>query len=120
LLIRSVVPAAGGRVMVIVDLPVDTDIVTQLDDRTGTRMGRINFRVNDAGSQAPAAEAVAPAAATDAATGRDRSFSLFRRTVAFMDYVDDWQTGHRGRATIEIYAPLGRMYARMLQPSGEV
>jgi sigma-B regulation protein RsbU (phosphoserine phosphatase) len=118
LLIRSAVPAVGGRVMIVVDLPIDTDIVTQLDDGTGTRMGRINFRLPDAAAATPTTPA--GAAGAEPGSSRDRSFSLFRRTVAFMDYVEDWQTGHYGRATIEIYAPLGRMYGRMLQPSGDV
>jgi sigma-B regulation protein RsbU (phosphoserine phosphatase) len=118
LLIRSVVPAAGGRVMVVVDLPVDTDIVTQLDDRTSTRMGRINFGGTDGPPSLPGLFNRAQPAPGSSETPRDRTFTLFRQTVVFMDFYADWDRGTRGRAAIEVYAPLNRLYERMIASGG--
>lgn len=112
LLIRAVSPTPAGDRMVVADLPVDTDLVTRLHDRTGTRMGAIT--VSETGGARPLVSAgpLLPAATEEPATARGGAFSLFRQTVAFMDFTD-WQTGRAGRVSISLYAPLGRLYERL-------
>jgi sigma-B regulation protein RsbU (phosphoserine phosphatase) len=54
--------------------------------------------------------------AEDAPAG---AFTLFERTVAFMDYTANWELGLPGRVTFSLEAPLGRLYARLasVQPN---
>jgi phosphoserine phosphatase RsbU/P len=112
LLIRAVAPTPAGDRMVVADLPVDTDLVARLHDRTGTRMGAIT--VSETGGARPlvSIEPILPAAAAAPATPRGDALSLFRQTVAFMDFTD-WETGRAGRVSISLYAPLGRLYERL-------
>jgi phosphoserine phosphatase RsbU/P len=112
LLIRAVAPTPAGDRMVVADLPVDTDLITRLHDRTGTRMGAIT--VSETGGAQPlvAAGPTLPAGADQAGVPRGGALSLFRQTVAFMDFTD-WQSGRAGRVSISLYAPLGRLYERL-------
>jgi serine phosphatase RsbU (regulator of sigma subunit) len=105
LLIRAAVPTRDGRWVVIADLPVDTDLVTRIDARRGTRIRSLAF---DAG-----ATASAPALESAARVGR-----LFRQTVAFMDYTD-WDTGRSLRVAVGLEAPVGRLYEQIasVQPA---
>jgi sigma-B regulation protein RsbU (phosphoserine phosphatase) len=94
LVIRAAAPTADRQWMVIVDLPVDTDIIARLRDRTATEIGDV--RITTAGG----------------APLDFPSNGLFRQTVAFMDCTD-WETGQSGRVAIHLDAPLGRLYARL-------
>jgi sigma-B regulation protein RsbU (phosphoserine phosphatase) len=99
LLIRTAVPTSDASRMVVADLPVDQRIITRLQDRTGTRIGTITATGCGA-----------------AASARDQPqrglLYLFRETVAFMDCVD-WPTGRAGNVSINLEAPVGRLYDRL-------
>jgi sigma-B regulation protein RsbU (phosphoserine phosphatase) len=120
LLIRSAVPTADGAAMILVDLPVDTEIAARVQDKTGTRMGGLTL---SAGAAAPMAATPSPVPPAGRPVVPARGMlSVFRQTVAFMDFTD-WQTGLAGRVAIGLDAPLGRIYSRMAavqtsQPGG--
>ncbi|MEZ5316568.1 MAG: SpoIIE family protein phosphatase [Vicinamibacterales bacterium] len=120
LLIRVAVPVADGR-LVVADLPVDADLVTRLEDRTGTRIEVVSV---PAGTVVPGLAAPVQAGATAAQGGAaglaSDSLSVFRRGVVFEDFVEDWPTGSIGRATIMLAAPLGRIAQRITGPSAQI
>ncbi len=114
LLIRAAVPVgrpAGARYAVIVDLPVDQEVVERLRDKTGIRAGDVTVR-------------------TDAArplVGRLRSAasSFFRRepqspdasaaggaNVMVLEYYD-WETGMTDRAHVSLDVRLRDLYTRL-------
>ncbi len=102
LVMRAAAPTPDRRAMVVVDLPVDTDLVAQLDDRTSTRMGSIS---------APAG--CLPPSATETPTpASSRPAPLFTRTVAFMDCTN-WLTGLSDRISISVDAPLRGVFGRI-------
>jgi len=105
LLIRAAIPTRDGRRVVIVDLPVDTDIITRLDADRGTRIRSLAFD--------PGLAAAAPSLNNAARVG-----PLFRQTVAFMDYTD-WETGRSARVAVGLEAPVGGLYDRVaaVQPT---
>ena len=102
LVIRAAMPTPDRRAFVIVDLPVDTAVVAQLDDRTKTRMGNLT---------APA-ECGAPVSAVPPARTTPRRGGLFSRTVAFMDCVN-WSSGRPARISVSLEAPLAGVYNRV-------
>jgi serine phosphatase RsbU (regulator of sigma subunit) len=87
LFVRAAVLTARGR-LVIADLPVDTDIVTRMQDRTSTRIRQVS----------------------ETSTGGDQV--LFQRTVAFMDRTD-WQTGVSSRISVSLDAPYSDVFGRI-------
>ena len=115
LLIRAAVPLAGGSHVVIVDLPVDTDVAARLDEQTGARMRGIQINTQ-AGAQAGIAHPLqgrAPAVPdADEALTAGGAFTVLRRTVMFADFTD-WQDGITGRVAISLDAPLGRLINQM-------
>ena len=99
LVIRAAMSSPDGREFVVVDLPVDADVVARLHDATGTRIDGVTVT----------------SAAQEADTTGDAprsSLTFFSRTVAFMDYTD-WITGGLGRASLGIEAPARQLYDRM-------
>jgi sigma-B regulation protein RsbU (phosphoserine phosphatase) len=103
LIIRAVSLTADGTRAVVADLPIDTDVVARLDDRTSARVRGITLKMNDSASEIP----IAPG---DPASGG--VWSVFQRTQVYMDCVE-WNTGRAGRVTIALDAPLGRLYERL-------
>lgn len=120
LLIRASVPLANGTHVVVVDLPVDTDVAASLDDKTGARMRGIDINTQ-AGAQTVVAQPLqgrAPAVPDeedDAAVSA--VFTLLRRTVMFADFTD-WESGIAGRVSISLDAPLGRLVNQMSSAQG--
>jgi sigma-B regulation protein RsbU (phosphoserine phosphatase) len=102
LVARSAVPTPDGSQFVIVDLPMDADMVAAIEARTKTRMGPASVPEQCGGpAQAPG---------NPAATGG--MLSLFRQTVAFMD-CRDWMTGTPGRLSVSLDAPVSRLYGHV-------
>ena len=122
LLVRAVSPALGGRLAVVADLPIDTDVMAWLDDNTSTRIREYSLvtpppPIDGAAPAPPARAAARPVAAADGAGDDDdglATFGLFSRTVVFTDYVYDWPTGRTDRASISLAAPVGRLYDRLV------
>ena len=100
LVVRAAMPTPDRSAFVIVDLPVDTAVVAELDDRTGARMGRFTPLDRQCGVVPP------PAANATSAP------PLFTRTVAFMD-CSSWDTGRAGRFAVSVDAPLSNLYGRI-------
>ena len=109
LVVRAAIPTPDQTALVIVDLPVDTAVVAQLDDRTGARMGRFT---PPEGRQCGVD--TLPAANSTSAP------PLFTRTVAFLDCTN-WSTGRMARFAISVDAPLSNLYGRITSaPSAEI
>jgi serine phosphatase RsbU (regulator of sigma subunit) len=112
LLIRSVVPAAGGRAMVVADLPVDQAVIDQMLQKTGMRLGAVTLEPSQDAARLDAnppsgLSTLAPSAASPGA------LTPFRQTKVFVD-VADWTSGHKRRASIGLDAPLLKLYTQLV------
>jgi sigma-B regulation protein RsbU (phosphoserine phosphatase) len=116
LLIRSVVPSRDGTMLVVADLPVESDLMARIEEETGTRLAAISLPEN----ATPIAGVVMPSQGSAAAAFTSGTFSLFRQSVAFMDFISDWETGSTGRVSITLVAPLHRIVERLAEPSAFV
>jgi sigma-B regulation protein RsbU (phosphoserine phosphatase) len=114
LLIRAVstVGDSGARYAVVVDLPVDQEIVERLRDRTGIRAGAISIRPGPANAQ-PLLGRIRQAARAlvrrDAQAPEARGF---QQGVVLFGY-NDWESGKSGLASISIDVRLRELYARI-------
>jgi len=100
LVIRAVVPTRDHSRAVIADLPVDSQLVTAIEDRTKVRMGQ--FTVEPCGGPA---DVTAPAASQGLA-------ELFRHSVVWIDCTN-WKTGVAGSMFVSLEAPLSRLYGQV-------
>ena len=121
LLIRSAVPLASGKYVVVVDLPVDTDISSRLDIETNVRMTSVGIAVPTEDAARPETGTVLTPAASeeDAAEDNSRDWGgMFQRTVIALEF-SDWRRENRtGDARIGLEAPLSKVYRR-LSPTSE-
>jgi sigma-B regulation protein RsbU (phosphoserine phosphatase) len=119
LLIRAAVLLPDNAHAVVVDLPVDTDMIGRLDENTGARLREIEITQQaGGGAAAPLAGRTQglPVAVLDDSGAA--GFSLFRRTVMFMDFTD-WSTGNAGRVSVSLDAPLSQLLNRMSSSDGK-
>lgn len=103
LVARSVVPVrtdAGIVGYVVADLPIDAEMMNQLQDKTTIKVGAI-AEVKEDSAQSPAV--AAPVAG---------SFTLFRNSVTMLDCVD-WATGVDKRASVALTYRPGDLYDRL-------
>ena len=103
LVARSVVPVrmdAGIVGHVVADLPIDAEVMNQLQDKTTIKVGAI-AEVREDSAQSPAV--AAPVAG---------SFTLFRNSVTMLDCVD-WTTGVDKRASVALTYRPGDLYGRL-------
>lgn len=111
LLIRSSVPLPDKTHVVIVDLPVDTDISARLDEQTSVRMTSVGVSAGEDAAQPLTARA--PVLPDDEAGDDGRDWiGLFRRTVLQADFVD-WRDGNAGLVVVGLDAPLSKVYQRI-------
>jgi len=107
LAVRAAVPTPDNSRIVVADLPVDTDIIARLTDRTSVRMGDLTVSEECGGPSSPVE------------VSRQRSaLTLFRESVAFMGCAD-WSTGRPGRVAISLLSPVRRLYARVVSAQWE-
>jgi sigma-B regulation protein RsbU (phosphoserine phosphatase) len=106
LLVRTALLTPDALRMVIADLPVDTAMIERLHVRTGTRVGTITV----SGCGVPAVSRPQPPKGL---------LYLFRETVAFMDCFD-WTTGRSGLVSINLEAPVARLYRSLAAVSSQV
>jgi len=121
LLIRSAVPLASGKYVVVVDLPVDTDISSRLDIETNVRMTSVGIAVPTEDAARPETGTVlTPAASTgDAAEDDSRDWGgMFQRTVIALEFADWRRENRTGDAKVALEAPLSKVYRR-LSPTTE-
>jgi sigma-B regulation protein RsbU (phosphoserine phosphatase) len=112
LVVRAAVPLSDGRAFVVVDLPIDQRVITDVRARTGMQIGAIT--VNEGQAEAapergktqvvPPPAPLAPAALTTA--------SAFRQTVAFLGY-NEWTTRAARTVSIHLEAPVADLYGRL-------
>lgn len=126
LLLRAAVPLADRRHVVIVDLPVDTDLSARLDEHTSVRITSV--AVGAGTTAGPGAAPAAPLAARPAVVPpmEDEDDELaeaprlwdgfFRKSVLMADFVD-WNTGSTGLVTIGLDAPLHKIYRHVATAS---
>ncbi len=113
LLIRSAVPLKSGKHVVIVDLPVDTDISSRLDLQTYVRMTGVGVRANsDARPETGNVSGVMNGPVGNVEDPEPWWAGVFRRTVYRTEFAD-WRTGTPGFAEISLDAPLTEVYQRM-------
>ena len=105
LIVRAALPTAS-RVrrfgFVVVDIPIDDQMLDLLYERTRVRADAV-YRGSDT-SPVPLPGGAGAEAGTPAST-----FSLFRRSVTFLDYTD-WENGAPHRATVAMAYRLGDLY----------
>jgi len=104
LIVRSAIKVGpGGRGgLVIVDIPIDEELIQQLHDTTAVRVGAV---ITD--EQAARAEGSKNAGGSAGGIGL-----MWRNSVARMDY-RDWDSPKTGRATISISYKLGELYNQL-------
>ena len=106
LIVRAALPTASTQRrfgFVVVDIPIDDQMLDQLYDRTRIRVGAVYRGDTD----------ISPVA-LPGGNGFDNAtpasaLSLFRRSVTFLDYTD-WETGTAHRATVAMAYRLGDLY----------
>jgi sigma-B regulation protein RsbU (phosphoserine phosphatase) len=103
LVVRTALPTASKIRrfgFVVVDIPIDDQMLDLLYERTRVRANAF-YRADTSPVPLPgaAADGAAPASA----------FSLFRRSVMFLDYTD-WESGTTHRATVAMAYRLGDLY----------
>jgi serine phosphatase RsbU (regulator of sigma subunit) len=108
LAIRAAVPTPNGARIVIADVPVDTEIIARLADRTTIRMGDLSIPASCGGTETQAVR-----------TRPSNVLSLFSESVAFMDCTN-WLTGKSGRVAINLASPVRRLYGQVVSGQLEV
>jgi len=97
LVIRAVRPGRTG--FVIVDVPIDAEMISRLFEATGVKAGHIGLTGGANGAASPG-------------VGAQESTSLFGNSVAFFDTID-WTSGEVRRATVAITYRMGELYQRL-------
>jgi serine phosphatase RsbU (regulator of sigma subunit) len=97
--IRSAFPTSDLSRLIVVDLPVDADVVATIEARTNIRMGGITVAAGCGGSETP--NLVPPGG------------FFFKQTVAFMDCAN-WTTGQRDRMSVSLDAPIWPLYKQVV------
>ena len=104
LVVRAAVPAASNDRrfgLVIVDVPIDQQILDLLYERTRVRAGVVRR-----GGASDAASVV------DSINQGESAGSAFNKSVTFFDYYD-WTTGTAHRATVPMTFQVSELYARL-------
>ena len=120
LLIRAVAPPGdGGAYAVVVDLPINGQVVEHLRDVTGIRAGDLTVPNPGDGTVPLAGRPRGPAgqAETPAPAPRPVSAFSFERSVAVLEYVD-WATGRSAVAYLSLSVRLSGLYERISAAQG--
>jgi serine phosphatase RsbU (regulator of sigma subunit) len=97
IVIRAAVPTPDRRRLVLVDLPMDTDLAARLHERAQTRIDGLTVPEECGGS---------------GGGPTIRAGGAFRRTVAFMDCTN-WTTGETARISVSLEASVERLYGQL-------
>jgi len=120
LLVRATAPLPGGRHVVVVDLPLDSDAAARVDEITGVRLRGIEINEQATGQEVTAQPLIGMARAMtdddDDGVG-ETGFTMLRRTVMFTDFTD-WNSGLNGRVSLSLDAPIGRLMKRLSEAQG--
>lgn len=98
LVVRAVVPTADGSRVSIADLPVNERFLEAVRAETGVTLEA--FGATGCGVDVAAVPRT------------DDGWSVFRRTVTFLDCTD-WASGDTGRLSFFLVAPLGDLYSHL-------
>ncbi len=114
LVVRAAVPVSDGRAFVVVDLPIDQKVISDVRARTGMQIGAITVsegqaeaapeRRQDPGLVPPPAQP-APSTLTTTSAFDDRA-------VAFLGY-NEWTTRASRTVSIHLEAPVADLYGRL-------
>jgi sigma-B regulation protein RsbU (phosphoserine phosphatase) len=102
LVVRAVRPARSG--FVVVDVPIDAEMISRLHDATGIKAGTI--------SVSGGATQLLGSSTTTGAKGEEQAPSLFGKSLAFFDSTD-WSTGEVRRVTVSMTYRAGELYRRL-------
>jgi len=106
LVVRSAAKVGGGGGgLVVVDIPIDEQLVQRLHDATGVHAVAVT-------TEQQAARAAAERSASDASRGTASWNLLWTKSVTQLDY-RDWVTGATRRATMAISYRLGDLYKQL-------
>jgi serine phosphatase RsbU (regulator of sigma subunit) len=98
LTVRAAVPVVGGQAFVVVDLPIDDQVIADVNARSGMRIGAITVvRPGQPLGQDPSAR---------------EPMSAFHKTVAPVAY-RNWETDAVETALVHLEAPASELYARL-------
>jgi serine phosphatase RsbU (regulator of sigma subunit) len=120
LLIRASVRLPDASHVVIVDLPVDAEVIASIDEATGARLAGIEINASGGDTANPAQPMRVPAPVvpdSDEESAEVEGFTMLRRTVMFKDF-KDWNTGLNGRVTLSLEAPIGRLLKGLSDAQG--
>jgi len=123
LLIRVVErPEPGGAYAVVVDLPVNGQVIEHLREKTGSRAGGLTVTPSSEGIGQQVGRPVGATPAqpqTPGAQLRPIPSLGFDRSVAMLD-VTDWQTGHTNLGSLSLSVRMGELYDRISAGQGFV
>lgn len=111
LVARSVVPVRTDRGVVghvVADLPIDAEMMNQLQDRTTIEVGSVSLVSSPAVALPQGTGEAAPVAG---------NFTLFRNSVTILECVD-WNTGGDQRASVALTYRPGQLYDRLAKAQG--
>jgi phosphoserine phosphatase RsbU/P len=106
IVIRSATPTRDGTRLVVVDLPVETEVAAALEERTKERIGQVTVGEDCGG---PSVDQNVPTTVTG-------TFTSFRQTVASLE-CRDWATGKSGQVAVSVDAPVGRLWSQVAATS---
>lgn len=110
LVARSAVPVRTDRGIVghvVADLPIDAEMMNQLQDKTTIKVGSVSV----------SSPSVALSQGTGDAAPLAGNFTLFRHSVTTLECVD-WNTGADKRASVALTYRPGQLYDRLAKAQG--
>jgi serine phosphatase RsbU (regulator of sigma subunit) len=112
LVVRAAVPLSDGRAFVVVDLPIDQKVISDVRARTGMQIGAIT--VSEGQTEAAPEHGRAQVVPLPAEPARSEltTTSAFRQTVAFLGY-NEWTTRASRTVSIHLEAPIADLYGRL-------
>ena len=112
LVVRAAVPLSDGRAFVVVDLPIDQKVITDVRARTGMQIGAIT--VSEGQAEAAPIRGRSQVMPPPAQPTRSElpTTSAFRQTVAFLGY-NEWTTRAPRTVSIHLEAPVADLYGRL-------
>jgi serine phosphatase RsbU (regulator of sigma subunit) len=112
LVVRAAVPVSDGRAFVVVDLPVDRKVISDVRARTGMQIGAITVSEGQAEAAAERGKAQVVPPPAEPIRSELSTTSAFRQTVAFLGY-NEWTTRASRIVSIHLEAPVADLYGRL-------
>jgi sigma-B regulation protein RsbU (phosphoserine phosphatase) len=112
LVVRAAVPLSDGRAFVVVDLPIDQKVISDVRARTGMQIGAITVSAGQAEATPEHGKTQVVPPPAQPAPSELTTTSAFRQTVAFLGY-NEWTTRAPRTVSIHLEAPVADLYGRL-------